>query len=328
MHKIILVTGGSGFIGSVTCRLLADAGHSVYNIDRIPFQQDGVIHYTTDVNSEYTTEIIHATSPDAIIHFAADHSVPLSIKDPQSTYTNNVATTIKLLNDCISANIKNFIYSSSSSVYGSAGTINQYTAMRPFVETETPHPLTPYSRSKYMIEQILNDYTTAYDFEHVALRYFNAAGSHKGKLGYKIDPPQHILPILVDKAYTNSTLTINGTDYNTPDGTAVRDYTHVTDIALAHIAALDYLFESNPSTIVNIGSNKPHSLLDITKEIELQTDKYIQSINGPRRNGDMEYTFANISKAEEIFNWSPTHTLSDIVHDEILWYTNTNTKTK
>lgn len=322
--KTILVTGGSGFIGGVTCRYLYNAGYSVINVDLIERSQTGVVQYVTNVNSKLTNKLIKQHNPDAVIHFAADHSVPKSIKDPVGTYTNNVMNTITLLNTCVEHNIKNFIFSSSSSVYGNIEILGKGDGMRRFSESSLIDPMTPYSKSKAMIETILEDYSNAYDLNYTALRYFNAAGSHKGKLGYKIDPPEHLLPILVDCAYTGKEFTIFGTDYDTPCGTCVRDYTHVDDIAKAHILAAEYLFEGNKSTIVNIGSQQPKGILQVISEIEKQTDKYIHNIKGPRRKGDMVYTFANNTKAKALFNWDPSKTFTNIIEDEIIWYKHTH----
>lgn len=321
--KTILVTGGSGYIGSVVCHYLSK-DNIVINIDTKERPLPGVIQYITNINSKVTDAAIKKNKPDAVIHLAADHSVPKSLKDPKGTYTNNVSNTIALLNSCVKHNIKNFIYSSSSSVYGHAGTIDPLVGMQSFIESQKPNPLTPYSRSKIMIEDILKDYGSAYGINHASLRYFNAAGSFEGQYGYQIDPPEHLLPILVERAFTNGEFTINGTNYNTPDGTCVRDYTHVSDIAKAHIAAVDYLLNGNPSTVVNLGSNSPKSIMEVIKEIEQQTDKYICTVNGLRRDGDMEYTFANINKAKSIFKWCPQHTFQDIIRDEINWYKQTH----
>lgn len=321
--KTILVTGGSGYIGSVVCRLLYEAGNKVINIDIIERDQLGITQYVTNVNSHLTNEAIKEHKPDAIIHLAADHSVPKSLNDPAGTYSNNLSNTLQLLNSATEHNVKHFVFSSSSSVYGSAGTIDEV-GMIPFVETQQIDPVTPYSRSKAMIETILKDYGRAYGMTHMSLRYFNAAGSHKGELGYRINPAEHLIPILVDCAYTGKEFKLNGDNYNTPDGTCIRDYTHVTDIAKAHIAAVDYLIDGNESTVLNLGSNNPQSIRQVIEQIEYQSDKYIYTVSGSKREGDMEYTFADITKANRILHWSPSHTFADIISDDIKWYIQTH----
>ena len=220
-EKTILVTGGSGFIGSVTCKLLVDSGYNVINIDRVKRQQEGVTQYPFDIDNHQLKGVIELTKPDAVIHLAADHSVPLSIQDPASTYANNVANSISLLNHSINAGVKHFIFSSSSSVYGDSETILN-------AESDIPNPKTPYGRSKLIFENVLKDYANAYEFNFASLRYFNAAGSYEG-LGYTLNPKQHLVPILVDAGLNEEVFTINGDDYETPDGTCIRDYTHIFD---------------------------------------------------------------------------------------------------
>jgi len=324
MKNTILITGGSGYIGSVTSRFLLQAGYDIVSIDRVKRYLPNVTSYECCISDPLVPTILEKHNVKAVIHFAADHSVPKSLKDPMGVYGNNVTNTLSFLNSCIVKNVKHVVFSSSSSVYGNAGTIDPLAPIMPFVETQPTSPTTPYSRSKVIIEEALKDYERAYGINHISLRYFNAAGSFDGKYGYQINPPEHLLPILVDCAFTGKKFTVNGADYNTPDGTCVRDYTHVNDIARAHISALEYLIAGKTSTVTNLGSNNPHSILEVIREIVHQTDKYIYTVNGPQRDGDMEYTFANIDRSKDILNWNPQYTLSDIVKDEIKWYTHTH----
>lgn len=308
-QKTILVTGGSGFIGSVTCKLLVDSGYNVINIDRIKRQQEGVNQYPFDIDNHQLKGVIQLTKPDAIIHLAADHSVPKSVNDPATYYYNNVANTIALLNNAVEAGVKNFVFSSSSSVYGDSDFLLNS-------EDDPTFPKTPYGRTKVMVENILKDYSKVYDFNHISLRYFCAAGSYEG-LGYRLDPKQHILPILVDKALNDEVFTINGDDYDTIDGTNVRDYTHVFDIASAHIAALNYLFDKGESNLFNIGAGSPQSIKQVIAEVEKQLGKEIKVEIGPRREGDAVKTDANVSKSLDLLGWEPQYTIEDIVRDEI-----------
>ena len=256
--KTILVTGGSGFIGSVTCKLLVDSGFNVINIDRVKRQLDGVTQYPFDIDNHQLKGVIELTKPDAVIHLAADHSVPESLVNPASTYNNNVANTISLLDHSINAGVKHFVFSSSSSVYGDSDSLLN-------TESDETNPKTPYGRSKLMIENVLKDFSEAYDFNFASLRYFNAAGSYEG-LGYQLNPKQHLVPILVEKALNGETFTINGDDYETPDGTCIRDYTHVFDIAVAHISALHYLMDGGESNIFNIGGGSGSSIKQVIAE--------------------------------------------------------------
>ena len=309
--KTILVTGGSGFIGSVTCKLLVDSGFNVINIDRVKRQLDGVTQYPFDIDNHQLKGVIELTKPDAVIHLAADHSVPESLVNPASTYNNNVANTISLLDHSINAGVKHFVFSSSSSVYGDSDSLLN-------TESDETNPKTPYGRSKLMIENVLKDFSEAYDFNFASLRYFNAAGSYEG-LGYQLNPKQHLIPILVEKVLNGETFTINGDDYDTPDGTCIRDYTHVFDIAVAHISALQYLMDDGDSNIFNIGGGSGSSIKQVIAEVEKQTNKTVNVEVGPKREGDAERTDANIAKAFEMTGWEPQYSLEDIVKDEIAY---------
>ena len=310
-EKTILVTGGSGFIGSVTCKLLVDSGYNVINIDRVKRQQEGVTQYPFDIDNHQLKGVIELTKPDAVIHLAADHRVPLSIQDPASTYANNVANSISLLNHSINAGVKHFIFSSSSSVYGDSETILN-------AESDIPNPKTPYGRSKLIFENVLKDYANAYEFNFASLRYFNAAGSYEG-LGYTLNPKQHLVPILVDAGLNEEVFTINGDDYETPDGTCIRDYTHIFDVASAHVSALNYLMDGGDSNIFNIGGGSGSSIKQVIAEVEKQLGKEINVEVGPKRDGDAERTDANIVKAFEMLGWEPQNTLEEIVADEIAY---------
>jgi len=314
-QKTILVTGGSGFIGSVTCKLLVDSGFNVINIDKVKRKLEGVTQYPFDISNSQVKGILDLTKPDAIIHLAAHHSVPKSIAEAKEYYLNNVANSITLINNAIESGVKHFVFSGSSSVYGDSEFLLNS-------ETDPTAPKTPYGRSKVMVEDILNDVSNVHDFTFASLRYFCAAGSYEG-LGYQINPKEHILPILVERAYTGDTFTINGDDYDTVDGTNVRDYTHVLDIATAHIAALNYLFDGGNSDIFNIGGGSPQSIKQVISEVEKQSDKKINVEIGPRREGDAVRTDANISKAFDVLGWDSNYTIEDIVKDEIAYYKKT-----
>ena len=308
-QKTILVTGGSGFIGSVTCLLLVQAGHNVINIDRVKRELPGVTQYPFDIDNHQLKGIMELTKPDAIIHLAANHSVPKSIKDPAETYYNNVANSVSLLKNAVACGVKHFVFSSSSSVYGDSEMLLNS-------EIDPTNPLTPYGKSKLMIENVLEDYAIAYDFNYTALRYFNAAGSFEG-LGYQLDPKEHIIPIIVSKALKGEKLTINGNDYDTADGTCERDYTHVVDIASAHMAALNYLFDGGEGGAFNIGGGSSSSIDTVVAEVEAQLELTINQDYGPRRDGDPAKTSANIAKAWDEMGWESSFTIQDIVRDEI-----------
>ena len=308
-NKTILVTGGSGFIGSVTCTILKESGFNVINLDRVKRQLDGVTQYPFDIDNHQVKGLIDVVKPEAVVHLAANHSVPESITDPAGTYCNNVANSVSLLKQCVDAGVKHVVFSSSSSVYGNSDYLLNS-------EIDPTDPLTPYGRSKLMIENVLEDFSNAYDFSYTALRYFNAAGSYNG-LGYQLDPKSHILPILVEKALKDEVFTINGDDFDTPDGTCMRDYTHVVDIALAHMSALNYLFDGGKSGAFNIGGGSSNSIKDLVAEVGKQLGKEVKVEIGPRRDGDPAKTSANIAKAFDEMGWESNLTIEDIIKDEI-----------
>jgi len=310
-NKTILVTGGSGFIGSVTCTILKESGFNVINLDRVKRQLDGVTQYPFDIDNHQVKGLIDVVKPEAVIHLAANHSVPESITDPAGSYYNNVANSISLLKQCIDAGVKHVVFSSSSSVYGNSDYLLNS-------EIDPTNPLTPYGRSKLMIENVLEDFSNAYDFSYTALRYFNAAGSYNG-LGYQLNPKSHILPILVEKALKDEVFTINGDDFDTPDGTCMRDYTHVVDIAMAHMSALNYLFDGGKSGAFNIGGGSSNSIKDLVTEVGKQLGKEVKVKIGPRRDGDPAKTSANIAKAFDEMGWESSLTIEDIIRDEITY---------
>ena len=308
-QKTILVTGGSGFIGSVTCSLLVQAGHNVINIDRVKRELPGVTQYPFDIDNHQLKGIMELTKPDAIIHLAANHSVPKSIDNPAETYYNNVANSVSLLKNAVACGVKHFVFSSSSSVYGDSDMLLNS-------EIDPTNPLTPYGKSKLMIENVLEDYAIAYDFNYTALRYFNAAGSFEG-LGYQLDPKEHIIPIIVSKALKGEKLTINGNDYDTTDGTCERDYTHVFDIATAHLSADNYLTDGGESDIFNIGAQDSKSVLEVIEAFKEVGE--VEVVNAPRRDGDAPKTFADNTKAREAFGWNPVYGLKEIVEHSYAW---------
>lgn len=311
--KTILVTGGSGFIGTALCKLLVEAGHNVINIDRKKKDIEGVTLYPFDIDNHQVRGIIQLVKPDAIIHLAADHEVGRSVTEPAVFYANNVANTINLLNCAVEAGVKQFIYSSSSSVYGDA---DEY----PTMETLPCAPESPYARTKHMVEQILEDYRKAYDFNYISLRYFNAAGAMPDlSHGYTQDPASHLVPIMCKKAIAEETLTINGTDYNTPDGSACRDYTHVCDIASAHLAALNFINDKQTSEIFNIGAGTSTSVLDMVSILKEEVGVELKTVQGPRRDGDAAQTWASTSKANQLLGWKPQYSLSDIIVHAYAW---------
>ncbi|MDB4849064.1 UDP-glucose 4-epimerase GalE [Gammaproteobacteria bacterium] len=311
--QTILVTGGSGYIGGMVCILLVEAGYSVINIDRVKREIPGVKQYVIDINDNNLNKIIVENNPSSIMHFAADHEVGKSVTSPDEFYNNNVGNTFKLLNLAVKCNIKNFIFSSTSAVYGD---INLF----PTNEKTPKAPISPYGKSKSMIEDALEDYANAYNFKYVAFRYFNAAGASPDlKHGYTQKPANHIVPVVAQKILSGKTIEIFGNDFDTKDGTTERDYIHVYDIATAHLCALSYLDKGMPSEVFNIGANRPNSVLEVVEAFKKLIDKEISYKFVNRRPGDTPKTWADSSKAMKKLNWKPRYDLNDIVEHAFLW---------
>jgi len=313
-EKAVVITGGSGFIGSNVCKLFVESGFNVINIDRKKREIAGVTQYPFEIDNKQVKGIIELIKPYAVIHIAADNSVPKSVVDPMSTYTDNVYQTISLLNTCVGAGVPNFIYASSSSVYGTS--INEDGS---FKETDPCGPVNPYGRTKQMAENIIIDYANVYGFNYANLRLFNVAGSNAGKFGYQKDPLVHVLPILTQAGLNGDKFVINGDDYNTPDGTCVRDYTHVNDVARAFLSTAYYMFDCHENLTLNIGNNNPVSMNELIDAVNLCLDTKIDTETGPSRPGDMIQTHADIESAKAILGWEPTNTILQIVDDEIKW---------
>ena len=311
--KTVLVTGGSGFIGSQVCKLLVDAGHNVINIDRKKKEIPGVTLYPFDLDNHQIKGVIKLTKPDTIIHLAAEHEVERSTVEPATYYANNVSNTISLLNSAVEAGVKNFIFSSSSTVYGD-------TEQVPFTEDMDTNPKSPYGRSKSIIESILQDYKDAYGLNYASLRYFNAAGADpECEHGYTQDPATHLIPILCKKVIAGESVDVFGSDYNTEDGTAARDFTHVVDISTAHLASMNYLQDGGESGIFNIGAGKPFTVLQVINAMSQILGEDVKYNLTDRRPGDVGKTCADISKASSAFGWVPQYTLSDILEHALAW---------
>lgn len=310
-NESILVTGGSGYIGGQTCILLGEAGFNVINVDR----HESVLIETVqmDFSDDYIWDVIVENNIKTVMHFAADHEVGRSVTDPGEFYKNNVSRSIALLDACVSLGVSNFIFSSSSSVYGD---VTEF----PTKETTPKNPVSPYGRTKSMFEDILEDCSAAYKINYVALRYFNAVGADPYlQHGYRQSPASHLIPILAKCFVYDLPFVLNGNDYDTPDGTCIRDYTHVNDIASAHISAMTYLNKGGKSAVFNIGKGSGESVLEIIKLFEIYTSKKLNYTIGPRRLGDTAKTYADIGKTMLAFDWKPSYTIEDAIQHAIEW---------
>jgi UDP-glucose-4-epimerase GalE len=313
--QTVIVTGGSGFIGTLVCLSLVAAGHYVINIDRVKKEIPGVTQYPFDLSNPQVKGIIHLCRPRSIIHLAADHEVNRSTHSPGVFYHNNVSNTITLLNYAVDTGVENFVFSSSSSVYGNP-------TLYPTPETYPVAPQSPYARSKVIIESMLEDYRKAHGLNYSVLRYFNAAGAAPDlSHGYTQTPASHLIPILAKSIKQNSKVYVYGTDYPTLDGTAVRDYTHVADIADAHVLAMNYLISGGYSETINLGAGAGHSVLEVIDAFNEVTGKQISFQLADRRAGDVHTTCADNSKAERILGWVPKHNLEQIIEHAYKWET-------
>ena len=311
MNKNVLVTGGNGYIGHQTVIQLKENGFNPIVVDWVA--DAAKTSYTYSFDDNHVLEIMKVHEVETVIHFAADHEVGRSVEEPSVFYNNNILASVKLLDRCIQAGVKNFIFSSSSSVYGDNVDF-------PTTEATIKNPMSPYGRTKDMFEEILKDYEAAYGINTLALRYFNAAGADVlNRHGYVQEPQSHLFPILARCFGRELPFTVFGNDYDTPDGTCIRDYTHVSDIANAHISAIDYLNRERTHKVFNIGKGSGESVLDVINAFSEYTGKEIQVNYGDRRAGDPPKTFADITLAINELMWVPKYTLSDIVEHAYKW---------
>jgi UDP-glucose 4-epimerase len=310
----ILLTGGAGYIGSHVGKLLKKKGYEIFTIDNLSSgHKEAVIYgelFVADLkDKKIIDEILGKVKPDAIIHFAASIEVAESVKNPLKYYQNNVANTLNLLDLIIKHKIKYFIFSSTAAVYGMATQI-------PISEDAPLRPINPYGQSKAMVEKILKDLSTSNkNFKYISLRYFNVAGADpEGELGFSYPNPTHLIIRAVKAAKGElDHLKIYGTDYPTPDGTAIRDYIHVMDLAEAHVLALKYLFKKEKSEVFNVGYGKGYSVKEVVETVKKVTGKDFKVINAPRRPGDPPILIAEAKKIKHYLGWAPQYDNLDFI---------------
>ncbi len=310
----ILVTGGAGYIGSHTAWLLARQGYQVVILDTF-YQQQLFNHpWATVVRGDSgdaaLLEALFTTySIAAVMHFAAFLAVGESVKHPLLYYDNNFDRTRVLLEAMIKHNVLNIVFSSSCAVYGIPQRL-------PLTEEHSRNPINPYGKTKYMVEMMLEDCASAYGLRFVSLRYFNASGAqpHEGLYEWHV-PETHAIPLLLRAARTGKPFSIFGTDYPTPDGTCVRDYVHVADIAQAHYKALLHLEQQRPSDVFNLGTGVGQSVQELIAATSKITGRPIEVVHAPRRQGDPAVLVADATKAAHILQWKPVYSgLETIVH--------------
>jgi UDP-arabinose 4-epimerase len=312
----ILVTGGAGFIGSHACKLLFQSGYEPVVVDNLSTGHRRAVKWGPLIEcdlrqTDVLTDMIVAWDISTVIHFAASAYVGESVRDPEKYYGNNVGGLLSLLKACRATSVGRVIFSSSCATYGNP-------LQLPVSETCAQIPISPYGRTKLVCEQILQDYQAAYGLHHVSLRYFNACGAdHDGALVEDHRPETHLLPrALLAAAGARSHLDIYGTDYDTPDGTAVRDYIHVEDLARGHVMALRYLEAGGSSQAVNLGSGQGHSVLDVLAVIREVTGRQVPVQYSGRRPGDPPLLVADPALAQSVLGFVTTRSdLATIVAD-------------
>lgn len=299
----VVVTGGAGYIGSHTVKELLKKNYQVVIVDNLSTGHRELVPggnlIQADLRSlEELKRIFQTYRVEAVLHFAALIQVGESYADPQKYYLHNLFSSLNLLRAVLESGIKYFIFSSSAAVYGQPLTT-------PIQEDHPLLPINPYGATKFMIERILPDYDRAYGLKYVSLRYFNAAGADpEGQLGEWHQPETHLIPnILLHLLGRNPDFQVFGQDFPTPDGTAIRDYIHVTDLARAHVLALEKLRADNQSQVINLGSSRGYSVLEVIRTAEKITGKKVNLKIGPRRPGDVPVLLASSQKAESWLGW-------------------------
>ncbi|MEM8719341.1 MAG: UDP-glucose 4-epimerase GalE [Cyanobacteria bacterium P01_G01_bin.39] len=316
----ILVTGGAGYIGSHTVKKLGEAGHKVIVYDNLSTGSPSAILYGELIegelnNTQLLAQVFAQHKFDVVLHFAASISVPESLTKPLDYYYNNTCNLVNVLQCCQKFEVNQFVFSSTAAVYGE---IQAY----PVPESAPTLPINPYGKSKLMSENIIRDYANASSLKYVILRYFNVAGADSsGKIGQMGKKAAHLIKIGCDAALgIRESVSIYGTDYPTPDGTGIRDYIHVEDLATAHVDALNYLTTESTSQILNCGYGTGYSVRQVLAKIREISGVNFPIIETPRRKGDPACVVASGDKIREIIGWQPQHnSLDEIISSALAW---------
>lgn len=324
----ILVTGGAGYIGSHMTYALIDRGEKVVVLDNLTTGVMGLVSpeatfvQATIGEPGVADAVLEQYKIDAVIHFAGSVVVPESVSNPSKYYRNNTAASAALIEACVRHGVRNFIFSSTAAVYG----VPDRTVVPEDIVTS---PINPYGRSKLMTEWMLKDVAQAHDFGFVALRYFNVAGADpKGRTGQSTPNATHLIKRACQAALGRHThLDIFGQDFDTPDGTGVRDYIHVTDLVSAHLLALDHLRGGGDSNIFNVGYGQGFSVRQVVAAVEAVTGKPVPVREGPRRAGDPAMLVADSSRLKDRLNWKPEHNdLKGIIRTAYEWERRLNSR--
>jgi UDP-glucose 4-epimerase len=316
----ILVTGGAGYIGSHATRVLAASGHNLWVYDNLSRGHRAAVLPGRLIEGELAdraqlTDVLRAHNIEAVMHFAAFALVGESVSDPALYYENNVVAALSLLEAMRATHVKKFVFSSTTATYGGPEII-------PIAETTPQQPINPYGFTKLVIEHALADYAHAYGWSYAALRYFNAAGAApSGEIGEDHTPESHLIPIVLQVALGHrEAITIFGTDYPTPDGTCIRDYIHVDDLASAHLKALDRL-QPGQGLRLNLGTGRGYSVREVIDACRRVTGHPIPETIGSRRPGDPPELVADSRLAQRVLDWQPQYTdIESIVATAWRWH--------
>lgn len=321
--KTFLVTGGAGYIGSHTVRHLRERGYRCLVVDNLVYGHREAVgdsdFYHMDIGDEQAlSALMRKNAVDAVIHFAAYTYVGESVTQPQKFYRNNVGGALSLLSAMLEAGVGNIIFSSTCATYGDP-------LYMPLDEAHPRKPVSPYGKTKFIIEQCLEDYHAAYGLQYMILRYFNAAGADpEGRLGESHTPETHLIPLVLKAAKGElPNIKVFGTDYDTPDGTCIRDYIHVDDLAAAHRLSAEHLHSGGESRCLNLGTGQGHSVLEVIEAVRQVTGAPAPVEYAPRRAGDPPVLFAANAEARAVLGWEPAYMdLARIVETAWRWERN------
>ncbi len=322
---MILIVGGAGYIGSHTNKLLNQQGYKTLVYDNLIYGHKEAVKWGEfvlgDLNDIKQLRLVFLKHKiKAVLHFAAFAYVGESVEDPEKYYINNVSNTLNILKIMKEFNCKNFIFSSTCATYGNPKYL-------PIDEKHPQNPINPYGQSKLMVEHILQDYAKAYDLNFVCLRYFNAAGCDMdAEIGENHNPETHLIPLILDAALgKREDIKVFGIDYDTRDGSAIRDYIHVTDLAQAHILALKYLQNGGKSDIFNLGNGEGYSVKEVISSVKKITKKDFKVTYTDRRAGDPSVLVGSATKAVDTLKWSPEYAaIDDIIQSAWNWHLKLN----
>jgi len=317
----VLVTGGAGYIGSHACKALAAAGYTPVTLDNLVYGHRAAVRWGPFIHGELGDEhlvrrVLRDHAIHAVIHFAGYAYVGESMQKPGKYFRNNFGTTVTLLDAMRAEGVRDIVFSSTCATYGVPQSI-------PIAEDHPQRPVNPYGESKLFVERLLGWFAAAHGMRYAALRYFNAAGADAdGETGEDHDPETHLIPLAIDAALgRRPPVAIFGTDYPTPDGTAIRDYVHVTDLAQAHVTALERLQAGVENMRLNLGTGQGHSVRQVIRMVEEVGGCPVPTTEAPRRAGDPPELVAASGQAKESLGWTPRHSdLRNIIATAWVWH--------